>query len=103
MGLRDRALIALKPYSFARVGAVASMKVGDYYQNGERWFIRLNEKGGKFHEVPVHHVAAEYLDAYLDAANIRSEPKSPLFRSTRGRSRHLTANGPPEREALDMI
>jgi site-specific recombinase XerD len=103
VGLRDRALIALMIYSFARVGAVTGMNVADYYQNGKRWWIRLSEKGGKFHEVPVHHTAEEYLDAYLDAASLRSEPKTPLFRTTRGRSRQLTTNGLQEREALAMI
>ncbi len=43
--------------------------------------MRLHEKGGKLHKVPCHHTAQEYLDAYLDAAGIRDEPKSPLFRS----------------------
>ncbi len=37
VGLRDRALIGLMVYSFARVGAVVNMRVGDYYQNGRRW------------------------------------------------------------------
>src|SRR3984957_11453205 len=67
VGLRDRALIALMVYSFARVGAVLATEVEDYYQNGKRWWIRLHEKGGKFHELPVHHAAEAYLDAYLDA------------------------------------
>ena len=103
VGLRDRALIALMTYSFARIGAMIGMSVGDYYQNGKRWWIRLNEKGGKFHEVPVHHLAEEYLDAYLDAAGIRSQVKTPLFRSTRGRSRELTTFGLDQRSALSMI
>jgi site-specific recombinase XerD len=103
VGLRDRALIGLMIYSFARIGAVTGLQVSDYYQNGKRWWIRLHEKGGKFHEVPVHHVAEEYLDAYLDAAGIRAEGKTPLFRTSRGRSRKLTENGLSEREALDLV
>jgi len=103
VGLRDRALIGLMVFSFARIGAVVGMKVEDYYQNGKRWWIRLHEKGGKFHEVPVHHTAEEYLDAYLDAAGIRLEKKTPLFRTSRGRSRKLTENGLSEREALDLV
>jgi integrase len=90
-------------YSFARIGAVVGMRVEDYYLNGRRWWIRLHEKGGKFHEVPVHHVADEYLDAYLNAAGIRAEEKSPLFRTSRGRSRKLTENGLTERDALDLV
>ena len=38
----DRALIALKLYSFARVGAAVKMCVEDYYQNGRRSWIRLH-------------------------------------------------------------
>lgn len=39
VGLRDRALIALMAYSFARVGAVVKMQVKDYYPNGKRHWI----------------------------------------------------------------
>jgi integrase/recombinase XerD len=57
------------------------MKVEDYYQNGKRWWIRLHEKGGKRHEVPAHHNAEAYIDAYVEAAGIWEEKKGPLFRS----------------------
>jgi site-specific recombinase XerD len=90
VGLRDRALIGVMIYSFARVSAVAGMKVEDYYQQGRRSWLRLHEKRGKYHEVPVHHKAEEYLDAYIEAAGIASDRKGPLFRTTRGRSRSLT-------------
>ena len=56
-GLRDRALIGVMVYSFARVGVVVGMKVEDYFQEGKRWWFRLHEKGGKRHEVPAHHNA----------------------------------------------
>ena len=36
-GLRDRALLAVMVYSFARVSAVVGMRVEDYYQQGKRW------------------------------------------------------------------
>lgn len=73
VGLRDRALIGVMVYSFARVGAVVTMRVEDYYQNGKRFWLRLNEKGGKRHEVPAHHNAEAYVDAYLHAAGIAPE------------------------------
>ena len=44
-GLRDRALLGVMVYSFARVSAVVSMRVEDYYQQGKRWWLRLQEKG----------------------------------------------------------
>lgn len=103
VGLRDRALIGVMVFSFARVGAVVSMKVEDYYQNGKRWWLRLHEKGGKFHEVPAHHNAEAYLDAYLEAAGIEKEPKSPLFRSAVGRTGMLTDRALRRNNALDMV
>ena len=86
-GLRDRALLAVMVYSFARVSAVVRMDIEDYYQQGKRWWLRLHEKGGKHHAVPVHHKAEAALDAYLDAAEIADETGTPLWRTlTRGRA-----------------
>ena len=89
IGLRDRALIAVMVYSFARVTAAIGMKVEDYYTEGRRGWFRLHEKGGKRHEVPAHHNAEDYLDAYLAAVGIAGEKKTPLFR-TIDRRRQLT-------------
>jgi site-specific recombinase XerD len=80
-GLRDRALIGVMVYSFGRVSAVVGMNVDDYYQQGKRWWLRLHEKGGKHHEVPVHHKAEEYLDAYIQAGGIGKKKGTPLWRS----------------------
>jgi integrase len=68
IGLRDRALIAVMVYSFARVSAAIGMQVADYYVEGRKAWFRLYEKGGKRHEVPAHHNAADYVDAYIAAA-----------------------------------
>lgn len=103
VGLRDRALIGVMVFSFARVGAVVKMRVSDYYQNGRRCWFRLHEKGGKFHEVPAHHSAEEYLDAYLDDAGITGEKASPLFRSTTGRTRKLTMKGMTRSDVFRMV
>jgi site-specific recombinase XerD len=40
VGLRDRALIGVMTYAFARIGAVVAMKVEDYYPGGKRWWVR---------------------------------------------------------------
>jgi integrase/recombinase XerD len=64
-GLRDRALIALEAYTFARIGAAVGMKVEDYFVQGRRGWVRLYEKGGKHHEVPANHNLDEYLEAYI--------------------------------------
>ncbi len=45
MGLRDRALIGLMVFTFARVGAAAiEMKVEDCFIQGQRGWVRLHEK-----------------------------------------------------------
>src|ERR1035438_3332696 len=75
----------------ARVSAVVAMRVEDYYQNGKRWWFRLHEKGGKRHEVPAHHNAETYIDAYITAAGITGQPKGPLFRSV-DKHRQLKTN-----------
>ena len=76
--------------AFARVGAVIGMTVDDYYPEGRRFWLRLHEKGGKRHEMPAHHKLEAYLDEYLDAAGIRNQSHSPLFRSTIGKTGILT-------------
>jgi integrase/recombinase XerD len=88
VGLRDRALIGVMVYSFARVSAVVGLARQDYFPQGKRWWIRLHEKGGKRHTVPAHHLAEAYLDAYLEAAKLE-DPKAPLFQSV-DRARRLT-------------
>ncbi len=88
-GLRDRALIGLMVFSFARVSAAIGMNVEDYYPQGRRMWFRLHEKGGKHHDVPAHHNAIQYVDDYIDAAGISEQKKTPLFR-TLSRQRWLT-------------
>lgn len=69
-GLRDRAVIAIMAYTFARVSAVARLKRGDYRLEGKRARLRLLEKGNKEKLVWLHHEAEEFLDAYLAVAGI---------------------------------
>ena len=81
-GLRDRALIGTMIYTFARVGAVLQMNVGDYFTQGRRGWVRLHEKGGKEHEAPCHHKLETFLDEYIVAAGIAVDTDGPLFRTT---------------------
>ena len=103
VGLRDRALISVMTFAFARVGAVVAMRVEDHYPQGKRWWVRLHEKGGKRHEMPAHHNLEAYLDAYIKAAGVGDEGKSPLFRSAAGRTGALTVNRMNRVDAWRMI
>ena len=71
-------------YSFARIGAVLSMNVEDYWWDGRRFRFRLYE-----HD-------------YIEAAGIRPDKNGPLFRTINSR-RQLTANRLKPTEALLMI
>jgi site-specific recombinase XerD len=102
VGLRDRALIGVLVFSFARVSAAIGMNVDDYYPQGRRMWFRLHEKGGKYHEVPAHRNAEEYLDAYVEAAGIGEEKRSPLFRTV-SRKRALTPRRMHRADVLRMI
>ena len=103
-GLRDRALIALMVYSFARIGAALGMKVEDVFTQNRRQRVRPREKGGKPHAMPCHHNLETYLTAYIDGAGLAGDPKGPLF-ATIGRARHglADANPLPSRNAHAMI
>jgi integrase/recombinase XerD len=102
IGLRDRALIGLMAFSFARVGAANTLRVGDYFENEKRWWLRLHEKGGKRHEVPCHHILRKYLDDWIDAAGIGGDKKDWLFRSV-GKGDRPTKNRMDTNDVLRMI
>jgi integrase/recombinase XerD len=102
IGLRDRALIGTMVYSFARVGATITMKVGDYFQHRKRWWLRLHEKGGKRHEVPCHPSLEESINAWLSAAGIARDKKGPLFRSM-GKGDRLGEGAMSRFDVLHMI
>lgn len=103
VGLRDRALIATMFYSFARIGAVLAMQVGDYFTKGQSHWLRLHEKGGKYHEVPVHAILKHYIDAYIEAGELADVADAPLFLTTRGRTRRLTERRLQQQEAWAMV
>jgi integrase len=75
-GLRDRALIGVMLFSFVRVSAVLGMRGSDFYESGRRRWFRLLEKGGKHHEVPVHHKAQDYVADYLEKPTLNRTNRS---------------------------
>jgi site-specific recombinase XerD len=103
LGLRDRALIGMMAYSFARVGTVTKMKVGDYFVQGRRRWVRLHEKGGKEHDVPCHHNLNHFLDEYIDAAGIADDVDGYLFRTAAGKTGLLSDKPLYQQDAYRMI
>jgi site-specific recombinase XerD len=95
IGLRDRALIGLMVYSFARIGAAIGMRVEDVYTQNRRLWVRLHEKGGKQHAMPCHHNLETY------GAALASDSKALLLQSY---SRaQLTGNPLPQANTYAMI
>jgi site-specific recombinase XerD len=103
-GLRDRALIGLMVFSFARIGAALGMKVEDVFTQNRRLWVQLREKRGISHAMPCHHNLETYLTAYIEGAGLSREPKGPLFRTiARRKGRPLTRTVLPQRNAYAMI
>ena len=102
-GLRDRALIGLMVYSFARVGAALAMRVEDVYPQNRRLWVRLREKGGKTHALPCHHTLEDYLAAYLDGTGLRDNPKGLLFRTIGRGTGRLSERPLPQASAHAMV
>ena len=103
IGLRDRALIGLMVYSFARIGAALAMRVEDVFVQNRRLWVRLHEKGGKRHEMPCHHNLEEYLHAYLDECQLRKDRKGPLFRTIARGTKRLSNTALPQANAFQMV
>jgi len=103
VGLRDRALIGLMVYSFARISAALGMKLEDVYSERRRLWVRLREKGGKRHEMPCHHNLEAYLTTYIEGAGLADDPKGPLFRTIGRKTKTLTRTPLPRANAYAMV
>ena len=101
VGLRDRALLSVMVFSFARVSAAVGMRRQDYFRQGVRGWLRLHEKGGKRHDVPAHHRAEEAVEAYVAASGLE-DARAPLFQSV-DRSGRLSGRPLGRRAVLAMI
>jgi len=102
-GLRDRALISLMVYTFARIGAALGMKVDDVFTQNRRLWVRLHERDGKDHIMPCHHNLEQALVAYIDGARLAADPKGPLFRTIGRGTGELSHTALPQANAYAMI
>ena len=104
VGLRDRAIIGVLIYTAARAGAVARLRLADFYTDGRQWFFRFDEKGGKVRDIPVRHDLEGFLREYIRAAGLTADPpSSPLFRTAAGRTDRLTATAICGKDVLRMV
>ena len=75
VGLRDRALIGLMVYSFARIGAALGMVVEDVYtQNRPGCRSACAKKGGKRDAMPSRPTTSMKTRCVLDGARLRDDP-----------------------------
>ena len=90
VGPRDRALIGLMIYTFVQVSAAVNMDVKDVYPKQESLWVRLREKGGKYHEMPCQNNLKDWLRKYIEAAGIGEDKDTPLFRSVDCKTKDLS-------------
>jgi integrase/recombinase XerD len=103
VGLRDRTLIGLMIYTFARVSAGVRMNVKDVYQKQERLWVRLHEKGGNHHEMPCQHNLKDWLKEYIEVAGIGDDKDGPLFRTVDRKTRRLGSTRLDRQRAWAMV
>ena len=102
-GLRDRALIGLMVYTFARISASININVGDVFRENRRLRVRLREKGGKEHQMPCHHSLETYLLDYIEAAGLKDHPDAPLFQTIGRGTRDLSGRRLNRTESWYMV
>jgi site-specific recombinase XerD len=100
-GVRDKAIIAMMIFTFARVSAVMNLNAGDVYQVGRHLKVMYREKGGQQHEMPLHHSAVEAVDAYLERLGHPKE--GPLFRTIARTRDGYTDSRMSRSDALQMV
>ena len=102
VGLRDRAILGILIYTAVRVGAVADLVVGDFYDVGTQHCLRFQEKGGKSREIPCRHDLQLFLSEYVSNAGI-ADNKSPLFLTALRRTNTLSERGMTSGDIARMV
>ncbi len=98
--LRDRAILSLMLYTFARVGAMVKVD-GRHYEAGTALAsIALYEKRGRFHRVPCHHQLHEAMEASPSGHGL-VHPSSGSFRCRGGGTR--TSEGRMRRAIVRIV
>lgn len=103
VALRDRALIAVMLFSFARISAAVGLACDDVFIQSKRHWLRLKEKGGKPHVMPCHHTLDAFLLEYMEAAGLTIADKAPLFRTVDRATGLLSAKRFDRVQAYQMV
>jgi site-specific recombinase XerD len=90
---RDRAMVSVFLYHGLRREELAGLKVGDIQERSGVKHLRVFGKGSKTRYIPLHPASAEAIDAYLDQAGHRSDPKGALFRTLGRNMKGLDSRG----------
>lgn len=84
LGLRDRAILELLYATGIRVGELVAMEVGDYRKETRQ--ILVTGKGNKQRLLPLHQMAVDKLDQYLQAGRpqLLSQPSLSIWLNSKG-------------------
>ena len=104
VSLRDRAIIGVMLFAWARVSAVCSMRLCDIEDDGgPNATLVFHEKGGKVLRKHCHRRLREMIAAYVAAAGLEPHGKEPLFQSFGGRGRGLTGKPLRRSDVLSLV
>jgi hypothetical protein len=85
-----------RPHRLPRLRPVSSR-----LRHGSAWPERF--RGCSGHLVPLHHLAAEYLDGYVEVTGLADAHDAPLWQNTPGRGGRLSGAALSQRAALDIV
>ena len=94
VGLRDRAVLGHLDLHRSPRGRARSAPAPRSERPGGTPGVAILGKGGKEREIPVRHDLDEWISAYLEAGQLKTDPKNaPLFRAAHYRQRSLRDQG----------
>lgn len=94
IGVRDCAILGILMWTGVRAGSIAKLHRGDFYEAGEQWMLRFDEKRRRSREIPVRHDLLRYLREYVEVAGLTHAPKNEwLFRTCSGKTDRFSENG----------
>ena len=78
-GLRDSAILHVLFYIGCREGAIAKLKVGDFYERTDRFVLDIDEKGENKNTVAIHPELQACLRVYISQLDHKHKKDAPMF------------------------